>query len=231
MAQANTSTSFWPEIFAVSLYKPNSGRIVRQVTAAAVAVVMLFAAWKLHVFLNTTYDVAPGASLGSGCALAVVGLWVAFRLVNWPRFAEFLIDVEIEMSKVSWASWDYLVRATIVVIAVMFPDGPGVICLRYVLAMVFFAWLVFWIWAVDIGQLRSRQTCCSVSLFATFRRSLSPVSCCRNSVRELNRTFLFCSRRNVVLSVMVSDRTVSGSTSWEPQLTTETLSNESQGHE
>lgn len=135
MAQANTSTSFWPEIFAASLYKPNSGRIVRQVTAAAVAIVALFAAWKLHVFLNTTYNIEPAVSLGSGCALAAGGIWMAFRLVNWPKFAEFLIDVEIEMSKVSWANWDYLIRATIVVIAVMFLMG-----------LALFVYDMFWRW-------------------------------------------------------------------------------------
>ena len=135
MAQVSTTTSFWPEIFAASVYKPNSGRIVRQVTATAVAVIVLFAAWKLHVFLNTTYDIAPAASLGSGCTLAAIGIWLAFRLVNWPRFAEFLIDVEIEMSKVSWASWDYLVRATIVVIAVMLLMG-----------LALFVYDMFWRW-------------------------------------------------------------------------------------
>jgi preprotein translocase subunit SecE len=44
---------------------------------------------------------------------------VAFRLVNWPNFANFLISVEAEMDKVSWASWDYLKRATGVVLVSM----------------------------------------------------------------------------------------------------------------
>lgn len=147
MAQANTTTSFWPEVFATKLYKPNSGRIVRQVTAAAVAVIVLFAAWKLHVFLNTTYEIEPAGSLGAACALAVAGIWVAFRLVNWPRFAEFLIDVEIEMSKVSWASWDYLVRATIVVIAVMFLMG-----LSLFLYDMFWRWFFRLIGFLDMGD-------------------------------------------------------------------------------
>lgn len=147
MAQANTSTSFWPEIFAASVYKPNSGRIVRQVTAAAIGLVAVFAAWNLHVFLNTTYDVEPGVSLGSGCALGVIGIWTAFRLVNWPRFAEFLIDVEIEMSKVSWASWDYLVRATIVVIAVMLLMG-----LSLFLYDMFWRWFFKLIGFLDMGD-------------------------------------------------------------------------------
>lgn len=135
MAQADTTSSFWSEVFAASLYKPNSGRVVRQVTAVAIAIVALFGAWKLHLFLNTNYEVAPAVSLGSGCLLAVVSIWMAFRLVNWPRFAEFLIDVEIEMSKVSWANWDYLVRATVVVIAVMFVTGAAL-----------FVYDVFWQW-------------------------------------------------------------------------------------
>ncbi len=32
----------------------------------------------------------------------MVGLWLCFRLVNMPRFADFLIAVEAEMNKVSW---------------------------------------------------------------------------------------------------------------------------------
>jgi hypothetical protein len=39
----------------------------------------------------------PGAGL-----LLAAGLWSVYRLVNMPRFADFLIAVESEMAKVSW---------------------------------------------------------------------------------------------------------------------------------
>ena len=52
-------------------------------------------------------------------SVALVGLWLAFRLVNYPRFANFLIAVEGEMDKVSWSDQDYLKRATGVVLGTM----------------------------------------------------------------------------------------------------------------
>jgi preprotein translocase subunit SecE len=41
-------------------------------------------------------------------------------VVNWPRFADFLIAVEAEMNKVTWPSKDELVRASIVVMFTIF---------------------------------------------------------------------------------------------------------------
>ena len=49
-----------------------------------------------------------------------IGAWAAFRVVNIPRFAEFLISVENEMGKVSWPSRAELYRASLVVIVVIF---------------------------------------------------------------------------------------------------------------
>jgi preprotein translocase subunit SecE len=46
----------------------------------------------------------------------VLGWWAAFRLVNMPNFADFLIAVEAEMNKVTWPSRTELVRSSIVVI-------------------------------------------------------------------------------------------------------------------
>ena len=45
--------------------------------------------------------------------------WIAFRLVNWPRFADFLIAVEAEMAKVSWPSRRELIRSSVVVLVNM----------------------------------------------------------------------------------------------------------------
>jgi len=49
-----------------------------------------------------------------------IGAWAAFRVVNIPRFAEFLISVENEMGKVSWPSRGELFRASLVVLVVIF---------------------------------------------------------------------------------------------------------------
>jgi preprotein translocase subunit SecE len=52
--------------------------------------------------------------------LLVGGMWLSFRIVNMPRFADFLIAVEAEMNKVSWPSKGELIRSSLVVIFVLF---------------------------------------------------------------------------------------------------------------
>jgi preprotein translocase subunit SecE len=48
------------------------------------------------------------------------GAWLAYRAVNLPRFAEFLIGVESEMSKVAWPSLGEVARSSAVVIFMIF---------------------------------------------------------------------------------------------------------------
>ena len=52
--------------------------------------------------------------------LLALGAWICFRVVNIPRFADFLIAVESEMTKVSWPSRDEVVRSSAVVIFLIF---------------------------------------------------------------------------------------------------------------
>ena len=56
----------------------------------------------------------------SGGLLVALGAWLAFRVVNWPRFADFLISVEAEMNKVSWPTRSELIRSSVVVLIVLF---------------------------------------------------------------------------------------------------------------
>ena len=55
--------------------------------------------------------------------MALVGLWAAYRSVNFPTFADFLIAVEAEINKVSWPSWGEMWRWTMVVIVMIFSIG------------------------------------------------------------------------------------------------------------
>jgi preprotein translocase SecE subunit len=64
-------------------------------------------------------DRAAAVTIGIPAIICVLCGWVIYRLVNWPLFAEFLISVEAEMNKVSWASKQELFRATIVVLSTM----------------------------------------------------------------------------------------------------------------
>jgi preprotein translocase SecE subunit len=46
--------------------------------------------------------------------------WLAWRIVNWPAFADFLIATEAEMNKVSWTTRKRLVQDTVVVLVTVF---------------------------------------------------------------------------------------------------------------
>lgn len=112
------------ELFHAGVYKPTQGRLVRQLTALAVWVITGLGCWRLFSFLPTVLnDGAGGTSLAAAAipsVLLAAGLWFGFRVVNWPRFADFLIAVEAEMNKVTWPSKDELIRASIVVIFTIF---------------------------------------------------------------------------------------------------------------
>jgi preprotein translocase subunit SecE len=105
------------ELFQASVYKPNQGRIVRQVTLLAIWVIVGLGCWRLYGTLRGGFG--PGSYLIPG-ALLLAGVWFGFRVVNWPRFADFLIAVEAEMNKVTWPSREELIRASIVVIFTIF---------------------------------------------------------------------------------------------------------------
>ena len=102
-------------MFNASRYKRSQGRIARQVTFAAIALVFAVLAWKISALAVDEVGryVIP-------LAVLAVGTWISFRIVNLPSFADFLISVEAEMNKVSWPGRSELWRASIVVIAVIF---------------------------------------------------------------------------------------------------------------
>lgn len=107
----------WRDLFSFGIYKRSQGRIARQVTFAVLALVVARGAWQLKLFLM---DTGPGVQLGAFVGVLAVGVWVAYRVVNMPRFADFLIAVEAEMNKVSWPSRSELFRSSLVVIVTMF---------------------------------------------------------------------------------------------------------------
>jgi preprotein translocase SecE subunit len=52
--------------------------------------------------------------------LGVLLLWFAWRVVNIPAFADFMIATEAEMNKVSWTNRKRLLQDTIVVLVTVF---------------------------------------------------------------------------------------------------------------
>jgi preprotein translocase subunit SecE len=109
------------ELLKTEIYKRSQGRIVRQVTFFAIWLAFALAAWRIHVYMNAVLNNLPvGVSYAIPLLLLVGGFWIAFRVVNLPSFADFLIAVEAEMNKVSWPSQTELVRCSMVVIILMF---------------------------------------------------------------------------------------------------------------
>jgi preprotein translocase SecE subunit len=228
MAKAQGSSSFWAELLKVGLYKRNQGRLARQLTGAAIAVIVAMGAWRLSqsilsgyvdsywaievaytaternsefdetireiakeydptaifveggdaddrtleillptsVFYETDQDLDidkkklakkirtqlkaadptwdtiepyersnPVLWITYGIPFGVfaAGAWIAYRLVNYPRYVDFLVAVEAEIDKVTWASRQQLYRYTVVVVATMFLMG-----------VVLFVYDVFW---------------------------------------------------------------------------------------
>ena len=127
---------FLTELFRVDTYKPNQGQAARKVTVSVLVAALGLGVWRLIEFLRV---VAGGAEIyyGIPILLLVLGLWVCFRVYNYERFAEFLIAVEGEMHKVSWPTWPVLVRASVVVIGLIFLLALSLFCFDIIWRAIF----------------------------------------------------------------------------------------------
>ena len=123
--------------FALARYKRSQGRVTRQLTAASLSLIVLFGVYTLYQKLLTEFSSVDGweqqLPVMVAVGMTVVGLWATFRIIHWPRFADFLISVEAEMDKVTWSDWDELKRSTAVVLFAM-----------VFLTLVLFVFDVFW---------------------------------------------------------------------------------------
>jgi len=132
--KAAAGTSIWHELFLqTGLYKRSQGRIARQVTFAALAITVALGAYELYGILSFNESALIKYSVPG--ALLLAGAWLSYRVVNLPRFADFLIAVEAEMNKVSWPRKDELIRSSLVVIFVIF-----------FLAILLFGYDLVWRW-------------------------------------------------------------------------------------
>ena len=125
--------TFIQELFHSGIYKRTQGRITRQVTWAAMAVLLCLGLWRLQQTLPDAWD--KGLRYGICSVLLFAGLWIAYRIVNVPMFADFLIAVEAEMNKVSWPTRSELFRGAVVVLIVI-----------GILALVLYGFDIAWGW-------------------------------------------------------------------------------------
>ncbi len=96
-----------------------------------------------------TFQLVPEARFTIPMLLVALTLWVAWRAVNMPAFAEFLIATEAEMNKVSWSSRRRLAQDTVVVL----------VCTVFMALFLLFV-DIFWGWLLSretVGVLPSRS--------------------------------------------------------------------------
>lgn len=148
-------------MFTASRYKRSQGRIARQLTFSAIVAIFAIAVWRSTDALESAGKwlasfAVPAASQNNvlvmlatkytlPLAALALGVWIAFRIVNLPSFADFLISVEAEMNKVSWPSRGELYRASLVVIVVIFLLTAILLAYDYLLRIAL-SWLN---WALD----------------------------------------------------------------------------------
>lgn len=118
--------------FSAASYKRSQGLRVRRGTMlgiiilAACGIYTLYSHHTLQVgpptwaipipYTELAIPLLPHVAITLPLLLAAVSLWLAYRVVNFPTFADFLIATEAEMNKVSWTTRKRLVQDTVVVL-------------------------------------------------------------------------------------------------------------------
>lgn len=109
--------SFIQELTRFTLYKPNQGKAARRITLFAALVVIILGGWAFYNWAHFFAVTLQRAGVAS--VVTAFFCWAAFRVVNYPPFADFLVTVEAEMLKVSWPSWKEVRSSTAVVLVVL----------------------------------------------------------------------------------------------------------------
>jgi preprotein translocase SecE subunit len=121
--------------FSAAAYKRMQGQRVRRGTILGILILAGSGLYTLlnHKILETagnwevslpfthgkTLLLLPDVRFTIPLLLAAAALWFAYRIVNFPVFADFLIATEAELNKVSWTTRKRLVQDTVVVLTTM----------------------------------------------------------------------------------------------------------------
>jgi preprotein translocase SecE subunit len=148
--------------FSARPYKRNQGQRVRRGTILGILVLAGCGIYSLLVHktlvtvdqdwgLNIPFThgpqvlvLLPAVAITLPLVLSAATLWLAYRIVNFPAFADFLIATEAEVNKVSWTTRKRLVQDTIVVLVT-------------VILLTVFLFFVDQIWAFLLTQVRVIQ--------------------------------------------------------------------------
>ncbi|RME85618.1 MAG: preprotein translocase subunit SecE [Planctomycetota bacterium] len=118
------------------IYKSGQAKTLRLLIAFLIQAFIIYGSYQLYLWLNFTDDrgnplwVAQQIGYSEGLEMEItprllisIGFFVFASLANFffnnsQRFSEFLIDVQSELTKVSWASREEVVKSTVVVLFV-----------------------------------------------------------------------------------------------------------------
>ncbi len=108
---------FYVCMLQCNIHRGMQGRLVRNVVLVALWIFVAVVCQSVYGAVSEYFGTM--VTIASVAFVAVSAGWVAFRLIQHPPVADFLIDVQIESSKVSWCTWPELRRTTIIVLAAM----------------------------------------------------------------------------------------------------------------
>jgi preprotein translocase SecE subunit len=158
--------------FSTAAYKKSQGQRVRRGTMLSLLILAACGVYTLlsHGTLQTgsrnwelllpftggrSLIVLPDVQFTVPIILVAAALWISYRVVNFPAFADFLIAVDAELNKVSWETRRRLWQDTIVVLTT-------VILLTFFLFIVDVFWFWFlssrWIGVIQTGQTTAEKT-------------------------------------------------------------------------
>jgi len=106
---------------ALGIYKPGQGKYARVTTGVLLALMAVYGVGALKGYLPNRPIFAVGGqsftwALVVPAALFIVLAAAVLVLLNWPRFADFLIETETEMKKVDWPARRSVVVSSVVVV-------------------------------------------------------------------------------------------------------------------
>lgn len=137
--------------FDFKSYKRHQGIRVRRFTILGVLLLFgsgVYAMWHNNVVPRGDWAISlpmtdakitllPNAQLTVPFVLLCLSIWFAWRIVNYPIFADFLVATEAEINKVSWTPRAKLIKDTIVVLISVF-----IITLFLFLVDIFWGWIL-----------------------------------------------------------------------------------------
>lgn len=135
MALFTSSKTEWIRLLLSNeQYKPGKGATIRYATLGTIIVIICFGG---YAWMQTQSD--PTLRIAPPVAVGLLLTWMAYRLIHYPRFADFLINTEAEVNKVSWPSYEELKAST------------GVVVMMVVIMAVFlFTTDSFWKWLLGV---------------------------------------------------------------------------------